>query len=47
MTMKKEWSKPELEVLSVQMTEASTRTGPLTDEAYVPGQYSNDPRFTS
>jgi|GEM_PF-3297139 hypothetical protein len=47
MTLKKEWSKPELEVLQVHMTEASTTNGPLTDEAYVPGQYSENPRFTS
>jgi hypothetical protein len=44
---KKNWEKPMLEVLAVNMTMASTTNGPLTDEAYVPGQYSEDPRFTS
>ena len=45
--MKKEWEKPQLEVLSVENTYASTTNGPFTDEAYVPGQYSDNPRFTS
>lgn len=45
--MKKEWQKPELEVLEVSQTMASTTSGPYTDEAYVPGQWSTDPRFTS
>ncbi|WP_235561156.1 paeninodin family lasso peptide [Bacillus sp. FJAT-28004] len=47
MQVKKQWNKPELEVLHVHMTAASTKTGPYTDEAYVPGEYSEDPRFTS
>lgn len=47
MQAKKVWNKPELEVLHVHMTAASTTNGPMTDEAYVPGQYSEDPRFTS
>lgn len=45
--MKKEWQMPVLEVLEVNMTMASTKNGPYTDEAYVPGQWSEDPRFTS
>jgi hypothetical protein len=36
--MKKVWKQPELEVLDVKMTMASTVFGPYTDEAYVPGQ---------
>ncbi|WP_259391323.1 paeninodin family lasso peptide [Paenibacillus sp. 1011MAR3C5] len=47
MMAKKEWNKPELEVLQVQMTEASTHNGPFTDEAYTPGNNSEFPRFTS
>lgn len=47
MTTKKVWNKPELEVLQVHMTAASTRNGPLTDEAYNPGHNSESPRFTS
>lgn len=35
--MKKQWMKPNLEVLDVKMTMASSITGPYTDEAYVPG----------
>lgn len=35
--MKKEWTTPELEVLAINMTEASTVNGPFTDEAYDPG----------
>jgi hypothetical protein len=49
----KKWEKPELEILDVKMTMASTVYGPLTDEAYVPGK-AVDPsnpktwrRFTS
>ncbi|WP_209122926.1 paeninodin family lasso peptide [Alkalihalobacillus sp. BA299] len=45
--MKKQWYKPELEVLDVNETMASTDDGPYTDEAYVPGQKSSEPRFTS
>ncbi|WJH32300.1 paeninodin family lasso peptide [Paenibacillus sp. CC-CFT747] len=45
--MKKEWKKPALEVLEVQATAASTTNGPFTDEAYIPGQWSSSPRFTS
>lgn len=45
--MKKVWEKPELEVLDVKQTFASTNNGPYTDEAYVPGQWSENPRFTS
>ncbi|MFN7250068.1 MAG: paeninodin family lasso peptide [Anaerobacillus sp.] len=51
--MKKLWSKPQLEVLEVSKTAASTVSGPYTDEAYVPGESvdPNDPgtwnRFTS
>ncbi|MDE5413809.1 paeninodin family lasso peptide [Alkalihalobacterium chitinilyticum] len=51
--MKREWKKPELEVLNVSETMASTVYGPYTDEAYVPGESvdPNDPetwdRFTS
>ncbi|MFC5406793.1 paeninodin family lasso peptide [Cohnella soli] len=47
MASKKEWQSPSLEELNVNQTMASTRSGPLTDEAYVPGVRSNDPRFTS
>ncbi|MFC0216450.1 paeninodin family lasso peptide [Paenibacillus chartarius] len=47
MTEKKEWKQPVLEVLSVQMTEASTTDGPFNDEAYVPGVRNKNPRFTS
>lgn len=47
MMAKKEWNKPELEVLQVNLTEASTHTGPFTDEAYNPGNNSEFPRFTS
>jgi hypothetical protein len=47
MTLKKEWIKPELEVLHVNMTEASTHNGPLTDEAYIEGVRTTRPRFTS
>ncbi|WP_169086950.1 paeninodin family lasso peptide [Paenibacillus sp. PL91] len=47
MQTKKQWIKPELEVLHVHMTAASTTNGPFTDEAYVPGQNSDKPRFTS
>lgn len=47
MTTKKVWNKPELEVLQVHMTAASTKNGPFTDEAYVPGKHSENPRFTS
>lgn len=47
MPKKKEWSKPVLEILQVSMTEATTTNGPFTDEAYIPGQYSNSPRFVS
>lgn len=47
MTLKKEWSKPELEILHVHMTEASTHNGPFTDEAYIEGVPSEKPRFTS
>ena len=45
--MKKVWEKPVLEVLNINMTMASTFNGPFTDEAYVPGQGSDKPRFTS
>jgi len=50
--MKKEWNNPKLEVLDVNMTSASTVTGPYTDEAYVPGVSVDDLppntyRFTS
>ncbi|WP_216829028.1 paeninodin family lasso peptide [Alkalihalobacterium elongatum] len=51
--MKKQWCKPELEVLNVNETMASTVWGPYTDEAYVPGEEvdKEDPgtwnRFTS
>lgn len=45
--MKKVWEKPVLEVLNINMTMASTKNGPFVDEAYVPGQYSEEPRFTS
>ncbi|MEB3100763.1 paeninodin family lasso peptide [Ferviditalea candida] len=50
--MKKAWQKPELEVLHVNMTMASTVTGPYTDEAYIPGHTVDDSapayyRFTS
>ncbi len=46
---KKEWNKPVLEVLDVSMTMASSVDGPLTDEAYVPGERADAPyyRFTS
>lgn len=47
---KKEWKSPKVEVLSVDMTMASTVDGPYVDEAYVPGQRSDTPphnRFTS
>lgn len=47
MADKKEWNKPVLSVLDVQMTEASTTDGPFTDEAYVQGVRSPKPRFTS
>ncbi|REK75818.1 paeninodin family lasso peptide [Paenibacillus paeoniae] len=47
MMAKKEWNKPELEVLQVNLTEASTHNGPFTDEAYVPGSNNENPRFTS
>ncbi|MDQ0063394.1 paeninodin family lasso peptide [Paenibacillus harenae] len=47
MTAKKEWQAPALEVLDVNQTMASTTNGPLTDEAYVPGKWSEKPRFTS
>jgi hypothetical protein len=47
MQAKKQWNKPELEILNVHMTAASTRNGPFTDEAYVAGQNSENPRFTS
>lgn len=51
--MKKQWQKPVLEALDVNMTMASTVYGPYTDEAYVPGTPvdPNNPgtwdRFTS
>ncbi|MCS7461009.1 paeninodin family lasso peptide [Paenibacillus doosanensis] len=45
--VKKEWQQPKLEVLDVKQTMASTHNGPLTDEAYIPGRNSDDPRFTS
>lgn len=47
MSQKQNWVKPELEVLEVNATMASTTNGPFTDEAYVPGEYSDNPRFTS
>jgi hypothetical protein len=47
MVEKKEWQKPVLEMLDVQMTEASTTDGPLTDEAYIQGIRTGRPRFTS
>jgi hypothetical protein len=47
MVAKKEWQKPVLEVLNVQLTEASTTDGPLTDEAYIQGIRTSGPRFTS
>ncbi|WLR42773.1 paeninodin family lasso peptide [Bacillus carboniphilus] len=48
--MKKTWHAPKLEILSVEKTMASTTDGPLTDEAYVPGQNAPEKcykRFTS
>ncbi|MFC5773370.1 paeninodin family lasso peptide [Ectobacillus antri] len=51
--MKKAWQQPTLEVLDVNMTMASTVTGPYTDEAYVPGKAVDEKnpatwkRFTS
>lgn len=47
--MKKEWKKPVLEKLDVNMTMASSVDGPYTDESYVPGETSDDPfyRFDS
>ncbi|WP_142247964.1 paeninodin family lasso peptide [Alkalihalobacterium alkalinitrilicum] len=42
--MKREWKKPELEVLEVTDTMASTVNGPYTDEAYVPGVPVEDQR---
>ncbi|SFL15867.1 hypothetical protein SAMN03159341_103537 [Paenibacillus sp. 1_12] len=47
MENRKEWKKPALEMLDVQMTEASTTDGPETDEAYIAGIRSKLPRFTS
>ncbi|WP_144376745.1 paeninodin family lasso peptide [Paenibacillus sp. FSL A5-0031] len=47
MQAKKQWNRPELEILQVHMTAASTHNGPLTDEAYVPGKHDEKPRFTS
>lgn len=44
---KKTWEKPELEVLHVHMTAATTHDGPLHDEAYVAGVRNPNPRFTS
>ncbi|MFC4320704.1 paeninodin family lasso peptide [Litchfieldia salsa] len=43
--MKKNWEQPVLDVLNVNMTMASTVSGPYTDEAYVPGVEvdKNDP----
>lgn len=45
--MKMDWEKPNLEILDISKTMASTTNGPYTDEAYVPGQWSENPRFTS
>lgn len=49
MAAKKEWQKPELEMLEVHRTMASSVDGPYTDEAYVPGEEADAPyyRFTS
>ncbi|WP_273717044.1 paeninodin family lasso peptide [Alkalihalobacillus pseudalcaliphilus] len=44
--MKNEWVKPTLEMLDISLTMAQTTNGPFTDEAYVPGEWSEDPRFT-
>lgn len=50
--MKRQWKQPQLEELNIQQTMASTVNGPLTDEAYIPGE-TVDPtapaynRFTS
>lgn len=43
--MKKEWKKPVLEKLDVNMTFASSVDGPYTDEAYVPGLEIDAPYY--
>lgn len=47
MTVKKDWAKPELEVLRVHMTEATRLYGPPEDEAWIEGTDNYHPHHKS
>lgn len=47
MNAKKEWNKPQLEVLQVHMTEATNMYGNPEDEAWVEGQPNWHPHHQS